>query len=308
VPRARGRDAATLVELLVVIGILGILISLLLPAVQSSRESARRAACGNNSRELGVGIHLYHGAHARFPPGRMFGQFGTGRDSTAWGWFAHMLPFVGQSALYEKGDIPSSTIRNSGIAATTIPPVLCPSDFASGRGPRDDTGNMMGFPIGLSNYKAVSGANWGADYSIGALPGMLGTKWMNIGTNGSFDGLDEGDGIMLRSDWKLGRTKAEITDGLSNTFMIGESAPEYDAYCSWPYSNGGYSSCAIPPNHFGDGRDDYANMQSFKSLHPGGLHFVLADGSVHFINEAIDLAAYRGLATIASGEIATASN
>src|SRR5207253_2630865 len=116
---------------------------------------------------------------------------------------------------------------------------------------RLDAGNLVGLPVGRSTYKAVSGGNWGDDTSLGPKPFQLATKWRHIGTNGSYDGLDNGDGIMFRSDYRLQRTKTIIRDGTSSTFLVGEDVPDENIWVSWPYANNGYGTCAIPPNVHG---------------------------------------------------------
>lgn len=101
--------------------------------------------------------------------------------------------------------------------------------------------------MGLTNYKGVSGANWGDD-----LEGLGGanfpTDWRNQGTNGSFDGLSNGDGMFFRTDYRRILRLSQIGDGTSSTFMIGEDLPGQDIWCSWPYANNAYGTCAIPPN------------------------------------------------------------
>jgi prepilin-type processing-associated H-X9-DG protein len=108
---------------------------------------------------------------------------------------------------------------------------------------------------------------------------------------------------MWRTDYKVRRRLTDIKDGLSNTFMIGEDVPEKNRWCSWPYASHAYGTCAIPPNHKkADGSDfnpmDWYNTHSFRSSHPGGLQFAMADGSVQFIANDIDLTVYRALAII----------
>jgi prepilin-type N-terminal cleavage/methylation domain-containing protein/prepilin-type processing-associated H-X9-DG protein len=306
---AARRTAFTLLELLVVIAIMGVLLALLLSAVQRVRETAARAQCLNNLRQLALAMQDYHDSQGRFPPGQFLGPYGKGPDSYGWSWSARLLPYVEQNTLYQQGHVPSQTLQGSGIAAWQIKLFLCPSDASSGTGPRSDAGNLLGFPVGQSNYKGVSGANWGSDSSLG-LPDIS-TDWVHSGINGSYDGLDDGDGIMFRSDYRCGMRITSITDGSSNTFMLGEDLPAFNEYCSWPYANNAYGTCAIPPNVKRPGGGTYApsdwpNTWSFRSRHPGGLNFAYADGSVHFISNAIDLSVYRAMATIAGGEAVAA--
>jgi Protein of unknown function (DUF1559) len=115
--------------------------------------------------------------------------------------------------------------------------------------------------------------------------------------------VSQGDGLFYRRRLRL----EHISDGTSNTLMIGEDVPALDEWCSWPYANNAYGTCAIPPNvKRPDGSfypaGDWQNTWSFRSRHPGGVQFACADGSVHFISDNIALPVYRGLATIRGGE------
>jgi prepilin-type N-terminal cleavage/methylation domain-containing protein len=302
------RAAFTIIELLVVITVIGVLLAIILPAVMQMREASRRVQCKNNIRQIGFACDLFETARKNYPGGRLFDEFGSGPDSKAWSLFADLLPYLDQTPLYDLGDIPNKTLRESGIADMTVPIFLCPSDGSSATGPRDDAGNMIGlaFAVGQTNYKAVCGANWGADETQGWGPAESHTKWPNIGTNGSYDGLNHSDGMFCRVDHKLPRLKQDVRDGLSNTFMLGEDVPRDDIYCSWPYTNNVYSTCAIPPNlRFVPDPRDWPNVQGFRSEHRGGLHFVLGDGSVRFISETIEQSVYRAMATVAGKEMVT---
>jgi prepilin-type N-terminal cleavage/methylation domain-containing protein/prepilin-type processing-associated H-X9-DG protein len=308
-PKCKHRTAFTLVELLVVIAILAVLIGLLLPAVQKVREAANRMSCSSSLKQLALATHAYHDSEGRFPCGQFQGPYGVGANSRAWSWLARLLPYVEQSNLYQQGGIPSNTLAQSGVADQGVRLFLCPSDTALGAGPRTDAGNLAGFPVGQGNYKGVSGANWGADSSQGLQ--RIATDWRNQGTNGSYDGLAQGDGIFYRSDCFRPRRLTDIRDGTTNTFMIGEDVPAKNQWCSWPYANNAYGTCAIPPNvKRADGTPydpgDWPNTWSFRSRHPGGLNFAYADGSVHFIADSIALPVYRAMATIDGRETAVA--
>jgi prepilin-type N-terminal cleavage/methylation domain-containing protein/prepilin-type processing-associated H-X9-DG protein len=306
------RSAFTLLELLVVIGIIATLMALVVPAVQKVREAANRMHCGSNLRQLAMAVHTYEAAHKRFPYGTVgpykpvAGQpnYGWGPDSRGWSWLARLLPYVEESNLYQQGGIPLKTLRQSGICDKRVALFLCPSDTAYNAPPRLDAGNLAGFPVGHTNYKGVSGANWGEDKGEGK---TLNTIYKNRGANGSWDGLIEGDGAMFRADERARINLLAIHDGTSSTFLIGEDVPERNLWCSWPYANNAYGTCAVPPNvRKPDGT--YYNplfwhyTWSFRSSHPNGLQFAFADGSVRFIRSDINLAAYRALATIRGTE------
>jgi len=292
----------TLVELLVVMSTIGMLMALLLPAVQQAREAARRTQCQNNLRQMVLAVEGFHGANRRYPPGRFGGPYGVGRNSRAWSWLAQTLPFVERRDLYELGQIRGATLAESVATDKQISLFLCPTTMSPAEGPRTDAGNLAGLRVGQSTYKAVCGANWGDDNSQPGVP-QVPTQWRNPGTNGSYNGLDDGDGPMFRSDYRVSRSKDYIFDGTSNTFLIGEDVPEDNIYVSWPYANNGYGTCAIPPNVRGFPVMNWWNLWSFRSWHPGGLNFAIADGSVRWINGSVELRVYRALATIRGSEI-----
>lgn len=311
--RSTSLRAFTLIELLVAIAIIAALLALILPAVQKVRERANRLACANNMRQLALAVQVYHQSWNRLPPGQVGPykplpgelSYGWGPDSVGWSWIARLLPCLELANVYAAGGIPNRTIRTSGVADQRLPVLLCRSDSAFLAPARQDAGNLLGFPVGLTNYKGVSGSNWGYDKGETT---WIHTYWKNMGTNGSFDGLAEGDGCMYRSDVSRSLQLTDITDGTSNTFLIGEDVPSNNRWCSWPYANNAYSTCAIPPNATRpEGGEfnpfDWANTWSFRSSHPGGINFAFADGSVRFVRDSIDLALYRALATIRGGEL-----
>ncbi len=306
--------AFTLIELLVTLAIISLMMAMILPAVQRVRESANKLICASNLRQIVMATHNYETQFKRLPYGQIgptgpsqpmppAGQpyFGWGQTSKGWSWLARLLPFIEQDNLYIQGGVGTKTLEQSGICAERIPMYLCPSDSAYNEKARTDAGNLTGFAVGHTNYKGVSGSNWGYDGTQGF---DYPTPFRNQGKNGSFDGMNQGDGIFWRMDYKVRRKLSDIKDGLSNTFMVGEDIPEKNAWCSWPYASHTYGTCAIPPNsnknH--DGTDinpmNWYNTHSFRSSHVGGLQFGMADGSVRFISNDIDLNLYRALSTM----------
>lgn len=305
----RGRGAMTLVELLVVIAVLGVLVAVLIPAVQRVRETAARQACANKLGQIALAVHTFAERQGRFPYNQYGGPFKVGKNSQAWSWMVRILPDIDQGASLVEGKIDGATLATSSLTSHTIALFLCPSDPSSHVGPRYDAGNLRGLAVGQTNYKGVSGANWGDARRRGGTI-KINTDWRHIGTNGSFDGHRQGDGVFYRVDYERRFRINQITDGASNTFLLGEDVPSKSAWCSWPYSNNANGTCAIPPNvRKADGQeyppDNWENTESFRSLHIGGLQFANADASVHFIANQIDLNVYRALATIRGGETVT---
>jgi prepilin-type N-terminal cleavage/methylation domain-containing protein len=298
------RPAFTLIEILVVIAIIAVLIGLLIPAVQKVREAASRVTCVNNLKQIALGVHNYEGAMGQFPVNTQCYQNAIGggdwrrwdaqKDQRSWSWLARLLPYVEQDNLYAEANIPNNTLGQSQLSiARPIKVFFCPSDTAISFGSSTNRQNLGGVPVGLTNYKGVSGSNWcwGLFY--------------NDGPTGNCNGLNSGNGIFYRDDWKRGLRLVQITDGTSNTLMVGEDIPELNTHCSWPYANNANGTCAIPPNLGLKGQYDpigFEMMYSFRSRHPGGLQFANADGSVRFMNQSISLSVYRALATIQGGE------
>ncbi len=314
------RCAFTLIELLVVIAIIAILIALLVPAVQKVREAANRAQCANNLKQLALATHNYHDVQKTLPRnGNAFGltnSHGTngtgccGVGAPHWSWIARTLPYFEQDNLYKQGGIPDSRMNlNANVLAVLrqdLAVLNCPSDKSVRF--RTNAADLGGTNVAVTNYKGVSGSNWGTDFF--PTESNFNTQYRNPGKNGSFNGLENGDGIFWRADIRRGKFPfAKVTDGTSNTFMIGEDVPEFIQWNAWAYSNGANATCAIPPNTgitipTPGGFGDWPNRYSFRSRHPSGLQFALADGSVRFVSESIPLLSYRAMCTVAGDETA----
>src|SRR5262249_32842664 len=241
-----------------------------------------------------------------------------GIDGAHWSWIARILRQVEQDNLYVQGGIPNNKMGLNAMTLAVLKEDLkvlkCPSDL-SPRFPVD-AADLSGTLVAETNYKGCSGANWGTDFFPHET--NFSTPYKNIGTNGSYNGLENGDGVFWRADIRKGNLKiTDITDGTSNTFMIGEDVPQLIQWNAWSYANGANGTCAIPPNtgitiptgspkSLGTAdQGNWPERYSFRSRHPGGLQFALADASVRFISESIPLQIYRALATIKGGEVAS---
>lgn len=153
----------------------------------------------------------------------------------------------------------------------------------------------------ITNYKACAGGNWGwGDFVVAQT---------NVNPATDYDGLDHGNGIICRNwDGLRPNCNADVKDGLSNTFALGEAVAGWCAWTDWRWSNGSTATCGIPLNYRAGTMDlrpvwyDWSRNYSFFSMHPSGGNFALCDGGVRYINDSIDINVYRGLATIAAGE------
>jgi prepilin-type N-terminal cleavage/methylation domain-containing protein/prepilin-type processing-associated H-X9-DG protein len=312
----RARRAFTLVELLVVIAIIGILIALLLPAVQAAREAARRSACSNNLKQLGLGLHNYADVYRGPIPisysnnSRAPINWGNDTTSQAHSWMQGILPFIEQAPLYARirFNLPLSDPENTAVSRTVVPVYICPTDNV-GNGLMTGRANLPGDDQrAVNSYKAVAGDNWGWGDAINvwAFPAA---RWPN-----NYDGLDYGSGIICRNMWEQGKNftrLGDISDGLSNTFAVGEAVPAYCIHTWWWWFNGTTATCGIPLNYVSNSIRanpttqsletnawDWPNNYSFYSRHPNGANFANCDGSVHYIANTIDLRTYRMLANI----------
>ena len=316
--RAGARPAFTLVELLVVIAIIGVLVALLLPAIQSAREAARRAQCSNQLKQLGLALHNYHDIHGTFPPSGIHNRDGHGASATSssWGpsWLVMSLPFFEQEALYNQYDFSLPRARdgvNQTVVTVELPNLRCPSDG----GRKQPWSNSVGFARG--NYAANCGAG-------------------NAFSRSNFDLEHErGPFAMARH---YGAALADILDGTSHTILLGEliaGSRSGDVRGAWAYPAGAYFSGGTPhysdPRHLllpngiavdNDRRDrpsrcDAPNedfqlrctsggsrsAQTARSRHPGGVQVCMADGTVRFIHDAIELDTWRSLLAQADGQI-----
>jgi prepilin-type N-terminal cleavage/methylation domain-containing protein/prepilin-type processing-associated H-X9-DG protein len=311
----RGAAGFTLIELLVVIAIIGILIALLLPAVQKIREAAARMSCSNNMKQLALGCANFEVANGYWPYDDYYldtGVGSVGANGPNWSWIAHVLPYIEQEPLYNQvmalsgsGSIDTVYLSSvTGTIGTDIKTLYCPSDNAQQNpGLKTTRADLTGYTASLTNYKGVSGANWAYSPFITAGTGI---------NYGNTNGLDFGDGMFYRGDSAQKKRTTDIKDGTSNTFVIGEDIPSVNIWCAWPYSNDANGTCAIPLNNglpgsysgFVGGGFTTNNTTTmslaygFRSRHPGGAQFAYADGSVHFVSMGIDTPTYRAMATI----------
>src|SRR4051812_12674060 len=317
----------TLVELLVVIAIIGILVALLLPAIQAAREAARRSQCVNNMKQLGIAMQNYHDVHKKLPMGSWTCCYGT--------WQMSILPFIEEQQLadiyqwspniatgrfdldYDPDyqyftDKPthSPPIHNLDVIKHRIETLTCPSDER-----QVITGNSVGLPAGATYHSYV--ANYGNNNHTGTSP-LLATPAFPKYGGSPFIGYDPGPPVDKRVPFKL------IVDGLSKTLMFSETIQGRDndlrGFTWWGWS-AGFETIGTPNSNDLDYLQQlpYCQRNSnppcdaatgahpvsalARSHHPGGVNVVMCDASVQFVVDDVDLTAWRAASTTKGQEV-----
>jgi prepilin-type N-terminal cleavage/methylation domain-containing protein len=281
------RPGFTLVELLVVIAIIGILIAMLLPAVQMAREAARASQCKNSLRQLGLALHQYHDVSRQAPAGWIAD---VPEGVPGWGWTVALLPYLEQANVERAiaRHLPIADPDNEAARRTVLSVLICGSDgndpvfqiaAAGGDDVLVDQGTPL-FPIARSNYVGV------------------------FGTIEIEEAPSSGDGMFFHNS----RTRfAKVKDGLSNTLVIGERQSDRGSSL-WAgvigTANASMARVVGVADHTPNHRDHH--FDDFSSNHPAGVHFLVGDGSVTRINDTIDIGVYQALCTIKGGEAASA--
>ncbi|MEZ6052070.1 MAG: DUF1559 domain-containing protein [Planctomycetaceae bacterium] len=295
-----GRRGFTLIELLVVIAIIGILVALLLPAVQQAREAARRTQCTNNLKQIGLALQNYHDAHKLFPPGYIAAGTGTHVAHTGTsgiGWGAQLLPDLDQDNLWKQFDARLSIIdpANDAFRKTPLSVFRCPSD------PQVDLWEIQHESMPGVVITELPIANYVGMFGTGELDGCenaAGTPPV------SSSGQCVGDGTFYHNSSVRLR---DFSDGYTSTIMIGErrSDDQMGWRSTWvgmvPEGEEAFQRILGSADHVPNSPDGH--FDDFSSYHEGGAFFGHGDGSVHFLSENMDLSVYQALATIKGGEI-----
>jgi len=314
------RKAFTLVELLVVIAIIGILVALLLPAVQAAREAARRTSCYNNLKQIGLALQAYHDSVRQFPPAYVVSpttnapmgppDATSGDTGPGWGFLALSLPFMEQGQLYQSLNVnlPCWSPANAAAVKTELPALLCPT--ALNGAPYYnvvDAGGATLATFGRSNYVGMAGRVGPWDAYFDPAQDLSGVA----------------DGVLYRNS----RTRiADITDGTSHTLLVTEQTP-YHSDSTWVgvvpkgvtcpsswFASVGCGPASPQVNvHAGPSPDEIppvikppnqplANVDEVWSNHPAGANVLFCDGSVKFVSQMINQLTWSYAATRAGGE------
>ncbi|MGQ0635456.1 MAG: DUF1559 domain-containing protein [Planctomycetaceae bacterium] len=289
----RFRRGFTLIELLVVIAVIAVLVSLLLPAVQQVREAARRAACKNNLKQLGLALHNYHDTHRVFPPGYLYRRGPQGENVLGFGWGAMILPQLEQANLYGQFNFnaPIFDAANEPARTRHLPVFLCPS-------------------VPVSQGKFVEMGPVPENYAMGCYVASFGTPDLD-------DTQEKRSGMFSRNSFTR---VADVSDGLGNTLLAGERV-------NGPFRRAGSHGVHVTyettwcgaVREWTDFTDDHGHMALFQTgnvpnspqsddrdvsaPHVGVAHFLIGDGSVRPIGESINFALYQALGTRAGGEV-----
>lgn len=351
VARVRSVRAFTLVELLVVIAIIGVLVALLLPAIQAAREAGRRAQCLNNLKQFGLALQNHHAAKGAFPHGALMKQKPTDIYANA---NSALLPFFEQAALHSLYNHNKQwEDQNPGVASTAIPMFKCPSSGA----PNPLIDHLLGLVVdesvfGVTEYAYCMGATDAfcarEGVKAGEIPasqqGIFNIAWgasIRQITDGTSNTIAMGD-ASGDPRWKVCHlakcTEADVTPGpggdaplASSGWILGEpnstvfypslgpkggtygcmiepmnKYPVTDTYLDYPQYVGDYSAFkAGAAGHYCKSSEEGGShaASNYRSDHPGGCNFLMADGSVAFVSEGIALAVYRARSTISGDEL-----
>lgn len=278
--RAAAPAGMTLVELLMVVAIIGMLVALLLPAVQMARESARRAQCQSNLRQLGIAMALHANAHGAFPVGCIgYRPEPPVTLPRSFAWNVQLLPFLEQNALAESFDfsLPSADIANQPAAATIIAEFLCPST------PKTDLRNPMGL------WKGCAFTDYAGTYGVEGVGRARGEGTESIQTLS-----DESLGICLYEEPVAPK---RVVDGLSKTASIAETVVRRETESEWVNGQNIFAHDeSTPMNTPRDAGNEIG------SPHPGGASLVFCDAHVEFVVESIEQPVLNALLTKAGGE------
>ena len=295
----------TLVELLVVIAIIGVLVALLLPAVQAAREAARRSQCVNNLRQIGLGVVNYESAIKKFPVSVLHTDEAPNVDGTGLSWMTSILPYVEQGALYNSIDFKGKVTAGQGMLRlqnreaikTPVPIYYCTTDQSFGITRNDVWQVRPGVEFAVTNYAGSIGPhNLGGAALFGGLADCH---------NFASTKKEECTGTFWRHSHLAPPTMKSFVDGLSNTLIAGEVLPEYDSFKYWALGNGAWASAHAPINYTPLPNEPFTNWASqmgFRSKHPGGAYFVWGDGHATFLSEAMNIDAYWAVHTRAGEE------
>lgn len=319
---ASRRSAFTLIELLVVIAIIGVLVALLLPAVQAARESSRRTQCANNLKQLGIALHNYHDALGRFPLGAShptLANWNNINNDHHGSFLVGLLPFMEQQNLYDACDFATDTAFNSVLPGSTtkvhsvwINTLICPSDEK-----KYWDGNPL-YPVAPNSTKGMRWATSHYGASMGNQTfGPCPFQGNMFGTGSAIHGHDLTgsmiSGVFSHVAWSA--KMSDLLDGTHATIALGEIRPKcsWHARDGWMHINSLWFATTCPINYKNcENESGYSTTcaapsawscdMGFKSRHRGGAQFVFCDGNVRLLQDNIDYNTYQRLGDRSDGQ------
>lgn len=302
------RRGFTLVELLVVIAIIGVLIALLLPAVQAAREAARRMQCVNNLKQLALGVQNYHDTRRSFPPGGVTDGNCCGTKSGT-NWAIEILPYCEMMNLYDRYDhsVFNEDSPNAFVREQSVEFHQCPSDPFNDVLEKPASGPGSGLNYRHGSYRCVAGrtngSGWWDNSQLSSLPSQWRGPLSTVNSNSS--------------QVNKPPTMASITDGTSNTYLIGEystkTTTRRGTFWAYTYTSYNSSDTSDQPRTLINDYDRCVAIggaggsnnckRGWGSFHPTGLNFANCDGSVAFVSETIDSVVFASGGSMGGGEI-----
>lgn len=285
----------TLIELLVVIAIIGILVALLLPAVQQAREAARRTQCRNHLKQVALALHNYQSSHLVFPMGS--GRMGPSSCGGAWGFQMHLMPYLDADSAYYLVNFENPNCCQEIITLQqSVPPKADPASYVY---------EFLTCPSDPNVQRRLQHGTPGACPCGNLYPASY------MGVAGSVESISPcfsitaGNGVLF----SLSSTSLkDVTDGSAHTLLVGERGIPQDLIWGWVLCGGEECEHYVSTQR---GLSPGASaswmtgiVQRFWSWHPGGAHFTMVDGSVHFLSYSIDVSTYKSLSTRAGEELA----
>lgn len=301
------RRGFTLVELLVVIAIIGVLIALLLPAVQQAREAARRMQCTNQQKQLALAMHNHHDTYGKLPAGS-YNNAAWGRDS--YSWYCYILPFIEENAMYEELNLKEKINGGASVRSYArmqlLDSMLCPSDDSKiqEQGADDWQNSLHNYVVCYGDSNFNSGTPWNVVDGYAGKAGMF-VPEKAAGLRDCTDGLSN---TLLFSEiitptqedyWSsIGRTQVAMGAGFTTYLTPNADANDRTNRCHTNLGGALGQKCTAHADW-----DWGANVVAPRSWHPGGVNVALTDGSVRFVAETVNLTVWRGLGTRSGGEV-----
>jgi prepilin-type N-terminal cleavage/methylation domain-containing protein/prepilin-type processing-associated H-X9-DG protein len=289
----------SLLEILIVIGLITVLMGILLPAVQSARESMRRLACANNLRQLGLAVQNYEGAFRVLPVsiGPWAEGVGWPQERNGKGWLVSILPQIEQAVLFDQfepafrgnfftgGGLRSD--RGLELMKVQFSIFRCPSE-GSNQGLSTSQFYFERLPVAITNYKGVLGDN--------SVKQSVGDECYRRG---------DCNGLFYRTSYQRPPKMTHVSDGTSHTSMIGEDIAKYNDHSAAFFANSDWCSCEQRLNYMPQPPQpmNWAKVMSFRSHHANGANFCMVDGSIRFVDENVNHMIYRDMCTKNGGEV-----